>query len=364
MRKILFCALLAAVCHGALADDRIRLNQQQIDHLGIQVQPLVASQNVHLLYAPAKVVVPPNREVLVGVAQSGLLTHINASAGDTVKAGQVLATLQSPALVELQTQYLKALNDGQLVQTLLQRDKRLLADGIIPERRLQETQNQYAGTTTGIKEAEQLLIMAGMSSAEIKSLASTRRLSQQLSIRSPIDGVILERTAVIGDRPDMLAPLFLIANLDQLWLEINIPQERAHDVHIGDRVEIENTAIAARISLLGQSINRQNQTVLARAEIDGRRPDLRAGQNVSCKILQPSAKPVFKLPNSALIQSEGHHYVFVSTDTGFTVTAVDVVGKQDEETLIGGALTGNERIAIKGTAALKANWLGLGGDAE
>jgi cobalt-zinc-cadmium efflux system membrane fusion protein len=44
------------------------------------------------------------------------------------------------------------------------------------------------------------------------------------------------------------------------------------------------------------------------------------------------------------------------------VTAIEVIGKHEQDSVISGALKAQESIAVKGTAALKANWLGLGGD--
>jgi cobalt-zinc-cadmium efflux system membrane fusion protein len=53
--------------------------------------------------------------------------------------------------------------------------------------------------------------------------------------------------------------------------------------------------------------------------------------------------------------------VFVRDKTGFTVTPVNVIGKQGEDSIISGELSANQNIAIQGAVALKANWLGLGG---
>ncbi len=87
----------------------------------------------------------------------------------------------------------------------------------------------------------------------------------QLNVRAPIAGVVMERLAVVGTHIDMMAPLYRIANLDELWLEIAIPQERMGSIKIGDQVLVENSEVSAKITLLGQSVNPENQTILARA---------------------------------------------------------------------------------------------------
>ncbi|TPQ27656.1 efflux RND transporter periplasmic adaptor subunit [Methylomonas koyamae] len=360
MPATLLLSLLAA---SALAQDaQIRMSRQQIENLDIKTAPLVASSSVPLFYAPAKVVTPADREALVSSSQPGLVTQLAANIGDSVRKGQVLAQLRSPELVGLQQGYLAAASELNLSGLERNRDQKLLQEGVIAERRWQETQTQHQSKVARADEAKQLLVLAGMSDAEIKALAHTRKLDDRLSIRAPIEGVVLQRMVNLGARLDIQASLFRIADLSELWLEISIPQERLSTVKVGDRVRLESSDVSATISLLGQSVNADNQTVPARAVVDGKPQSLRLGQNVNVQILQQGATTGFTVPNSALSQNEGRSYVFVRNDDGFAVTEVSVNGKQGDESLISGALTGNEQIAVKGAVALKANWLGLGSD--
>jgi cobalt-zinc-cadmium efflux system membrane fusion protein len=236
----------------------------------------------------------------------------------------------------------------------------MLQEGVIADRRWQETQAQYNAFVSEADEHKQLLQSAGMTNSEIAQLAKTHRLSSQLSLHSPITGVVMERMAVAGERIGSLAPIYRVANLDELWLEINIPQERVASLKIGDAVQIENTDITAKISLLGQSVNAENQTVLARAVIKGKQAAIRAGQRINIQIIQASHAPIFKVPNTAIAQNDNQAFLFVRNQEGFAVTPITVIGKQGEESIISGDLADGTDIAIQGAVALKANWLGLG----
>ncbi len=172
----------------------------------------------------------------------------------------------------------------------------------------------------------------------------------------------MERMAVAGTRIDILAPIYRIANLSELWLEINIPHERIGSIKVGDQVLVENTPISAEIILLGQSVNPENQTILARATIKDNQSAVRVGQTLNTRIIQSSEHAAFKIPNSAIAQNEGKSFIFIRNRDGFKVSPITVIGKQGEESIISGDLTGDEDIAIKGAVALKANWLGLGSD--
>lgn len=362
MRLIIFSALISCALRVAAQDVQIRISEEQIDNLAIKVGALQPSQHLSVFYAPARVTVPVNRELLLTASQPGLLTQLQANLGDTVQKGQVLAQMRSPELVALQQQYLTARSNLHLVNLEQRRDKTLFAEGVIAERRWQETQAMYSSKAALADEAKQLLLMAGMTAGEIETLGKTHKLNSELNLRAPIHGVILERKAILGSRLAIQEPIYRIGDLSELWLEINIPQERMASVHIGDWVEDETGKVHAKITLLGQSVNKENQTILARAVIEGDADQLRVGQNLNVQILQGEQQNGFKVPNTAIAQNGGKSYVFVRNPDGFAVTEVRVLGRQDAESLINGPLTGQERIALQGAVALKANWLGMGGD--
>jgi cobalt-zinc-cadmium efflux system membrane fusion protein len=347
-------------CSPAIAENIIQISEDHFNNLGVTLGKLEPAKQIPVLTAPAKVVIPSTQEFIVSASQAGLITKLNASMGDKVKKGEVLAQLNSPDLLSMQRLYLKAVSEMQLGSLSYQRDKKLLTEGVIAERRWQETLSHYNAFVSEANEHKQLLEIAGMTDSEIDRLGKTHQLSGQLNLHSPISGVVMERMAVAGERIDILAPVYRIANLDELLLEINIPHERIGSIKVGDQVLVENTTVSAEITLLGQSVNPENQTLLARATIKGKQSAIRPGQTINTQIIQSSENAVFKVPDAAIAQNEGKSFIFIRNKDGFKVTSITVIGKQGEESIIRGDLTGNEDIAIKGAVALKANWLGLG----
>lgn len=350
-------------------ENAVQISQENIENLGIKLGKPEPVTQIPVLSAPAKVVIPPTQEYIVSASQAGVIDKLNVAIGDKVAKGQILAQLNSPDLLTLQREYLKAATAQQASLINFNRDKKLLEEGVIPDRRWQESSSQYHSAVSETDEHKQLLEIAGMTTGEVDLLAKTHRLSRQLNVRAPITGVVMERVAVAGTRIDIMAPLYRIANLDELWLDIAIPQERIADIKIGDRATVENSEIKAKITLLGQSVNPENQTILARAVVETahshaqpENASLRPGQRLNIRIIQPSEKATFKIPNTAIAQNEGKAFIFIRNQQGFSVTPITVVGKQDDESIVSGELTGNEEIAVSGAVALKANWLGLGSD--
>lgn len=354
MKRFLLLVLFSSPLFAL--ENAVQLTAPQIENLGIVQGKLARINEIPVLYAPANVLIPPNNEYVVSASQAGIINQLNAALGDEVKKGDVLAQIDSPNLLSLQSNYLKANSMLQLANSAYQRDKTLAKEGIIANRRVQETQSAFNTANLDVQEAKRLL--------EISGGSANGQLNSHLAIRSPISGSVIERMVVAGTRIDNLTPLYRVANLQTLWLEIAIPQERIADVKMGDSVKIDNTNLTAEISLLGQNVSVENQTVLARAIVKNAQKQIRAGQRLNVQISKTTMQKVFNVPNTAIAQNDGKAFIFVRNQTGFEAKPISIVGKKDDETIISGDFSGNETVALKGAAVLKANWLGLGSSEE
>ena len=365
LKNALLLAMLGYSVSGSpswAGENFIKLSQQQVENLGIKIGKLEPASHVPLFTAPAKVVVPPAHEFIVSTSQAGLVVKMNASVGDKVAKGEVLGLINSPDLLTLQSHYLKTVGALKLASATYNRDKKLRKEGVVSGRDEQSAFSTYNAALVEANETKQLLQIAGMTTSEIKQLDGTGHLASQISIRSPISGSVIERMVVSGTHVDPMSPLYRIANLDELWLEINIPQDYIDDVKIGDKVRVENGSAEAEINLLGQSVNPENQTVLARAVIKDNPSSVRVGQKVTIQHLQTSDAITYKLPNVAIAHHEGKTYLFIRDRDGFKVSEITIRGKQADSSVISGSFSGNEDIAINNASALKAIMLGLGSD--
>lgn len=130
--------LLLPALYGKLlmaGETMITLSEAQYQNLGVVLGKPEPVQQIPLLNAPAKAVVPPAHEYIVSAAQAGLIEKLDVAAGDSVKQGQVLASINSPELVMLQQQYLQSASESRLAYAAYQRDKKLRDEGVIAERR-------------------------------------------------------------------------------------------------------------------------------------------------------------------------------------------------------------------------------------
>jgi len=350
--------LLPLLSHALLshAESTIAIKPQQMQTLGITVAPLTASSHVKSNMLPGEVVVPIGQERVVSAPQSGLIDTLYVAAGQSVKRGQAIAHISSAELVALQRDYLRGKTQQQLSKNMLDRDRELFKDGIIAERRVLTTESGHKELSVEVQQRRQALKMAGMGDDSIASLDKRGEMSSGLTLTAPIDGTVIEQMASTGQRVDMSTPIYRIARLKPLWLEIHAPLDILNFAKEGMHVSIPKYQASGKITTIIRSVNRNDQTIHLRAEISSGTEKLSPGQLVEAELAGEGVSNQFSVPKSALIRNGMNSYVFVQTPQGFIPTPVTVVSEQTTQGNITGKLTGSEKVAVTGTASIKAAW--------
>jgi len=354
------CLLLAMLAQvsAVSAAGLIPVDAHQQGAFGITLTaPLPAAETLSRRY-PAEVAVPNRQLRVVAAPQGGVLESLLVAEGERVAVGQVLAELRSPELVDAQSQYLEAVTRLELIESELARDRTLFREGVIAERRLLESQSKQRELTTMVEQRLQLLELAGFSREDIMTLARTRRLTSRLSVRAPISGVVLEQMVSTGQSVATAAPLYRVAELNPLWLEIHVPVERIAGLREGGRVVLPGANTAGTIVTIGRMVHGQDQGVLVRAEITEGIAELRPGQFVEVQLGAEAQGKGWRVPLESVVRHAGNAYVFVSRDGGFEALPVQVLAEEEGSAVVAGELTAADRLAVTGVVAVKAAWLG------
>lgn len=320
------------------------LTANQRQGLGVETQVVQSAAQGAATSLPAQVVVPLEQLRVVAAPLAGMVEQVTVAAGDTVKAGQVLARLASPQLLELQRNNIVARSQADLAGRSLKRDEALFAEGIIAESRLASTRASAQEATALARQSGGALQMAGGDGV----------------IRAPIAGTVLEQNAVPGQRVEASSPLFRIGKLTTLWLEIQVPAALASSLKPGLAVTVKDSPAKGVIVNVGRQLG-NSQTLTLRARIDKGTETLRPGQSVEAQVATlatgstdaKAATSLWRIPTTALVRLPEAN-VFVETDKGFTLMPVSIVAEGSGSLLVSAALKEGNKIAVKGVAALKA----------
>jgi len=372
----IFINLLAyfLISNFALAADNvslkklIQLTPEQEKSMGIVTSKAVIAQHAHSQKVAAEVVVPVGQERILSAPQAGLIDQLMVASGQSVKQGEAMAHLSSPELLALQREHLQALSQQKLSQNSYQRDNELYQDGIIAERRYLATQSQHEQNKVLLEERRQALRLSGMSDVSIQQMEKTGQYSRGITMNAPISGVVIEQMVTAGQRVDINTPLYRIAQLNSLWLEMHVPTNILPQIQLNMPIQATVTngnspsqIVKGEIIAIVPNMNKQEQTVLVRALIKQNTAKLNPGQMLEAEFIQPSSlrnsstSQLYSVAKTAIIYIDGiQSYIFVKKSGGYQLVAVKVLGEDGPRVNIQANISTEAEIAISGTSLLKA----------
>jgi RND family efflux transporter MFP subunit len=350
---IIMFSLLAL---DALAGNPISLNERQRSMLGVRLETIESIDQAWGLRYPAKVEVPNTQLRVLSTPFAGMAEALMVAEGDYVIKGQVVAVIQSTELLEKLGDYIDAHSQLMLAASEYKRDMQLSKEGIIAERRLLETRARYTQARTAEDQARQILEFAGFDKPSLASIDKHRTISNRLELRATQDGVVLEQMVSPGEQLEALAPVFRVARLSPLWLEIHVPLERVSAITPGMEVRVVDPEIRGKVLTIGRMVHGTDQGVMVRAEVADESGQLRPGQFVQIEIAQGGEGQRYRIPRSALVRNEGKSMVFVEVGESYVAKTIEVVAEEASKFIISGDLNPQNRIVVSGTSALKSIW--------
>jgi membrane fusion protein, heavy metal efflux system len=362
---ILSTALFTLLSLSAVADDSVKMTETRQKNLTIKMAKLKPASTVAGQAYPAEVVIPANQIRIISSAYAGLVDQVLVTPGLSVKKGQAIAYVTSPELIKMQREYLQSVAQKRLATQSLERDNALFKDGIIAEKRQQATENSHVESAAQMNERRQLLKLAGMEESAINHLEKNNQYQNRTALVAPISGVVLEQTAAQGQRIEATSPLFKVAQLSPLWVEVRVPLAdiKKNNIQKGAAARIKDIEAKGAVIALLPNMRAQDQTAIVRVEIKQGLDNLFPSQMVDVILAPtPSANVQnFSIPTASLVNHQARTVVFVQTKNGFYAKEVKLLNSQGEVSTIAGEFTGAEQVVVSGTAAIKASWLGMGG---
>ncbi|MGD8323242.1 MAG: efflux RND transporter periplasmic adaptor subunit [Gammaproteobacteria bacterium] len=353
--------LAGAMCTGSLAGaNTLALDGEQIRRLGVEFAAPQSATTLTVANAPAEIVIPPVRQSVASTPVDGLVASLHVAVGDVVERGQPIAEILSAEYMDMQRRYLDTAVAEELAAAQMERDEGLYADGIIADRRMQETRAAAQSAGLALSQARQQLRMAGLDDAAIGRLETGRALNSVLTLVAPLAGAVIEQYAGVGSSLDTLAPVLKLADLSELWLEVRLPQEVA--ARVDDSMQIRavtnHQMLTGTIIAIGQVVDASTQTVLVRAAVDNSAGHLRAGQFLTAEVVARSrGQGALAVPNGAVTREGGESFVFVRRESGVEPVRVNLLAEGSDQVFIESGFGADARIAISGVSALKALWL-------
>ena len=187
-------------------------------------------------------VVEPQQVVKLSSQATGLITRLDVDRGDVIRKGQVLGTLSDEVeRANLALARARATNDhdiagGQARLAYLQR-KSGRASQLVTGNLVSRNTSEEAEAEMKVAENQLRLAVLNHQVAQLE-VAQAEALLRQRALVSPIDGVVMERLLRPGEFRNDQSPVFSLAQIDPLRVEVFVPASFHGQVRAGMAGEV------------------------------------------------------------------------------------------------------------------------------
>ena len=346
----------------------VSLSPEAVESAGIVVQPVARRAVQQTVEATGRLGYDEQRMAIATARIGGRVSRVVADYGARVSAGQVLAWIDSPELGAAQAEYRQALARSRVQEAEVERARLLLEGEAISQGELLRREGEWQTARAELESAVQTLHLLGLSSRDVENLsAETTRPTTVYPVRAPVAGKVTERTVSTGQVVASDTQLFVVAELDELWLMLQLFEKDLPAVSVGSAVSLECEShpehrFGGRIDFVADIVDPHSRTITARAVIDNSEGKLKPGMFVYAEIAATAdadaAADVPAVPVSAVARIDDRDYVFVSDVEGAFERREVRLGRRwgDWSEVLGGVEVG-ERVAVAGAFALKSELL-------
>lgn len=267
---------------------------------------------------------------------TGRIAEVFADNGDTVTAGQPLVRINDEQVRE---QVRQAEAGHRITQARLRQAQARFAEMDSQARRSQSlnAQNLVSDLEYETLAAQRESAAADVELAEAQleqaaaTLAERRDLLSKALVRAPVGGVIGARRAEVGMNVTPNAALFVIGDLSQLHVMVNLTDTMIGYIQVGQSVRIlalevtgEETPLLGKVERISPFLNEITRSTEAEISITHTHERLRPGMFLAVDVLYGESQQATLVPTSALFTdpNTGREGVFVLDTAGFDPAAV------------------------------------------
>jgi len=341
----------------------VKLSEKQVDAGKFAISEVQGGILGKRIAVPGSIVPSGDHIARVAVRLLGTVAELRKRLGDTVRAGEVVAVIESREVADAKSEYLAARLVFDLQQTLFNRSTKLFEGKVLSENDFLRARTTFQDARVKIEIARQKLFALSLTTEQIEALpqqpVETLRLQE---LRAPIAGRVAERRVELGSlvgREGQESELFVIVNLDVVWAELAVPPSELASIREGQQITIAASTGSepspATIMFVSPLLDKDTRAARVVASVDNAALKWRPGSFVAAEIPTNATPAAIVVPKPALQSIKGDTVVFVRTAEGFEARKVSI-GRQDGRLAeVTAGLAAGERIATSNTFTLKAD---------
>ena len=338
----------------AHADQQVlKLTAEEVAAAGIRTEvvregPIRASMSL-------SATIQPNRDRYAHVAPRlpGRILEVPAKLGENVRAGQVLAILDSVEVGESTSAYQQATSQLNVAKADFERAQKLYDEQVVPQKDFLRARGEFERARAAQVAAVDKLRMMGIEPGSA-GVASSR-----LPVMAPFAGAVIEKVAVVGELAQPDKALFTVADLSTVWIEANLNEKDLPKVGIGAMAEVSvaaypNEVFRGRVAYVGASVDKESRTVKARIDMPNPQARLKPEMFATARIDTDVIGNGMVVPSGAVVLADNKKVVFVKEVDGFELREVELGEEFGGRQVVKAGLSSGDEVVVAGVYALKA----------
>jgi cobalt-zinc-cadmium efflux system membrane fusion protein len=280
-------------------DNAIHLAEDAFRDLRISTAQVVERPGAEEVSVLGELAADQGRYAEVAPPTDGQILSVLADVNAAVRRGDPLAQLRSPELGRARAELQSAEARLEVARQLLDRKRTLATERIVAVREVQEAEAAHRAA-----EAEVRAATAGLRALGIEG--DTDTAGSLFYVRSPIDGRVIDRQAILGQFANASSRLFTIADLSRIWLIAQVFERDAVGLRVGSVAHVFMAALPGqefdgRITQIGRQVDPESRTVPVRVDMANADGILRPGMSATARLeITGRTRTILAVPAAAL----------------------------------------------------------------
>jgi len=349
-----------------VAKGHVLLTKDARDALDVQSEEVGFQPAPESLLAYASLVSPWDRHAFATSRLSGRIVKLHARPGQHVKAGAVLAEVETQELEILRLELVNGEVEARQAAEVLALKR--TAEGALPAQDVQEAETRMQQARNAVDIAKGKWLSLGLPEAGLNDLLrlGAKAPKSYMPILSPISGTVIHSDLSVGKVIEPNEHLFEIVDLSRLWVRIDVLEKDLHRVAVGQKVEVRLTAypnevFPSTVKLVGLHLDPATHLNAVWAELtnpEGREPRLLPGMYGEARVESAATSGTVTVPTTAFVNDGVDRFVLVEAAktaevSEFLKKSVIVVRESpDAVVLRAGSLFPGDRVVTRGSHEL------------
>jgi cobalt-zinc-cadmium efflux system membrane fusion protein len=296
----------------------IKLTPDAVRDINLTISEVKEGELTGEIVAPATLIPNPDLEAYVGTLVEGRVSKVFASIGDHVSKGQILMIIEGMQIGEIKSQYSKSKANLDFAEANYQRLKKLIEQNVGSQKAFLEAKEEFEKAKAEFNADDKRIHTIGLSDIDVESdNENLNHTSGLLSIKSPIDGIIIERSIVLGQLIEPATNAFRIVNTSTLFADGQIYENDLSRIDGKPNITINTTAdpnesFPGKITYIGEIVDKETRTIKVRAAISNNSRKLKPEMFAEMRIPIGKAVKSIVIPAEAVVREGDDNYVFVA----------------------------------------------------